>query len=86
MLAPVEVNTALAVALPVTKTETLALAAIVTFELPFCTNPLLTVVILPVVIIAVAVPKLPTLLLPVIFAVPFTVIPLSKVQVLLAEI
>ena len=37
MLAPVDVNTALAVVLPATKTETLALAVSVMFELPFCT-------------------------------------------------
>ena len=75
MLAPVAVNTALAVALPATKTETLALAVRVTFELPFCSKPLLIVVMLPVVMIAVAVPKLPTLALPVAFSVPAMLAP-----------
>ena len=67
---PVDVNTALAVALPATKIATLAFAVSVTFELPFCSSPLLIVVILPVVMIAVDVPMLPTLALAVTLKLP----------------
>ena len=63
-LTPVPVTTII-FALPAADVETLPLTVIFILLLPFCSKPLLIVVILPVVIIAVVVPKLPTLALPV---------------------
>ena len=73
MFAPVAVTTKVAVLVAVT--VTLPLAVIETLLLPFCSRPLLIVVMLPVEMIAVAVPRLPTLALPLILATPVTVIP-----------
>ena len=62
ILAPVSLITIVALLLAVI--VTLALVVITTLLFPFCTNPVLIVVMLPVVIIAVVVPKFPTLALP----------------------
>ena len=63
--APVAV--AMILAPPTALIVTLAFAVIVTLLLPFCSSPLLIVVILPVVAINVVVPKLPVFALPVTF-------------------
>ena len=80
---PVLVAVHLAVVFPVTYSETFPFAVIVTLLFPFCNNPLLIVVMLPVVMIAVAVPKLPTLALPLTFAVPVIFAPVSLMTIVL---
>jgi len=65
--------------------DTFPLAAIVTLLVPFCTKPLLTVVIFPVVKIAVAAPILPKLALPVVEIVfePAAIVPMRLPAVIL---
>ena len=69
MFAPVPVTTNMP-GLPTAPTVTLPFRPIAILLLPFCTKPLLTVVMLPVVITAVVAPRLPTLALPLTLTVP----------------
>ena len=77
-LAPVVVAVILVV--PATPKVTFPPAAVTTtFDVPFCSRPLLIVVMLPVVAISVAVPKLPVFALPVAFNVPVMFAPVAVI-------